>query len=449
MSDIGRALIPFSGPQARRRRARRPARARTHRLIDLDGIFAFVLFAGSLLIVTLGSYGALLFSAAVIGIALLRPGAVVSTIKQHWIFLIFPCYALLSTAWSDALPHTAKHSVEYVMTAMAGLLIASSRNPRSMMLGLFAAFALHTIASLVTGTVVPVGETGVAAVSGLNDSKNQQGDTVANGFLVSALVFASAWQTRKILLCLVAAAIGLLQLYATIAADSAGAMAGLAFAMVVFATSVGLRGAGRHMRAAVMGFAGVTIASVGLFFLAFTDDILGWLSVTFGKDVTLTGRTYLWARAHELLLERPIIGRGFSAFWQQGNVDAEGIWRFAHIANRGGFNFHNTAYDVLVDLGWIGLALFLMTLVYGFWAIASGYIRKPTLFSCYWLAMGAFVLVRMPIETMGIYEFYFSTVLLYAAFAAGARQTIRPVRRPVRRYVFVDAAAQGAPQSAA
>ena len=448
MSQVGRALIPFSGARARRRVVRRPARARTFRLFDLDGIFAFVLFAGSLLIVTLGSYGALLFSLAAIGFALLRPRAVVSAVKQHWVFLLFPCYALLSTIWSDALPHTAKHSVEYVMTAMAGIFIASSRNPRAMMLGLFAAFALHTIASLATGTVVAVGDTGVAAVSGLNDSKNQQGDAVANGFLVSALVFVSAWQGRNIFLCLAATAVGLVQLYATIAADSAGAMAGLAFAMVVFATALGLRRAGRQMRAAVMGFAGVTIASAGLFVLAFTNDILSWLSIAFGKDVTLTGRTYLWARAHELLLERPVIGRGFGAFWQQGNVDAEGIWRFAHIANRGGFNFHNTAYDVLVDLGWIGFALFLMTLVFGFWAVASGYIRKPTLFSCYWLAMGAFVLVRMPIETMGIYEFYFSTVLLYAAFAASraARLPIRPARRPARpRYVFVDAAVQGAP----
>jgi len=454
MSGQAEALVAYdatnrTGHIAGVRRAQRTAKLA---IVDLDGAFSFTLFSGSLFIVLLGSYGALLFLCAFLGFAMLRPAAVARTIKKHWFFLLFPAYAFLSTIWSDETPHTLKHSLEYIITVVAGLLIATSRNQRSTMMGLFAAFAFYTIASLAMGTVVEVGQTGVSALSGLNDSKNQQADTVANGGLISLLIFANGLRSRRIFQCLLAGGIGLVQLYATIAAESAGALAGLAFALAVFCTLAMLRNATRSMRTAVMSTAGAIAAAGAIFILTFTDDMLRWLSVAFDKDVTLTGRTYLWTRAHELIFERPVAGRGFGAFWQQGNFDAEGIWRFAHIVNRGGFNFHNVAYDILVDLGWAGLVLFFATLAFGFWAAASGYVRRPTLFGCYWVALGAFLLVRMPIETIGIYEFYFSTVLLYAVFASSSAdmRLIRSKRRPALQRLGPEASvARGALRSAA
>ena len=49
-----------------------------------------------------------------------------------------------------------------------------------------------------------------------------------------------------------------------------------------------------------------------------------------------------------------MLGRGYYAFWRQGNLDAEGLWRYFGIDSRGGFTFHNTLVDILVTLGWIG-----------------------------------------------------------------------------------------------
>jgi exopolysaccharide production protein ExoQ len=269
-------------------------------------------------------------------------------------------------------------------------------------------------------------------VSGLNDSKNEQADIVGNGFLITVLVFCVGLSGRRALQCGLALITGVAQVYATLAARSAGAVGGLIFALGVFALLLTFRKAGGRGRRVIVGIASVGAVVMAMTFLWFTDDVLTWLSVAFGKDVTLTGRTYLWERASELLLEHPLVGQGFGAFWQQGNLDAEGLWRFAHITDRTGFNFHNTAYDVLIELGWCGLLLFLVSVVKGFASVAAGYVRRPSMLNCYWLSVGAFLLVRMPIETIGIYEFYFSTVLLFAIFgSAAAEPRIIRLRAPL------------------
>ncbi len=130
--------------------------------------------------------------------------------------------------------------------------------------------------------------------------------------------------------------------------------------------------------------------------------------------------------------EQPVLGQGFAAFWQQGNLDAEGLWQFAHIQSREGFNFHNTAYDILVGLGWMGLILFGLTLIAGLSMTAAGYVRNMSPLSSFWLAVGIYLLVRMPIETAGTYEFYFSTLLLFAMFGSsvGTAFVSEPVPHP-------------------
>jgi exopolysaccharide production protein ExoQ len=144
----------------------------------------------------------------------------------------------------------------------------------------------------------------------------------------------------------------------------------------------------------------------------------------FDKDTTLTGRTYLWERAYDLIRETPWIGRGFRSFWLQGNPDAEGLWQYAGITSRDGFNFHNTAVEILVHIGWVGLIVYGTVIVLALGFLVARFVTRPNLFICFWLSIFIYELVRMPIESIGFTEFYFSTVLLFmamgSAFAAPA-----------------------------
>ncbi|MBD0388699.1 MAG: O-antigen ligase family protein, partial [Nostoc sp. C3-bin3] len=72
----------------------------------------------------------------------------------------------------------------------------------------------------------------------------------------------------------------------------------------------------------------------------------------FGKDLTLTGRTDIWADVARKIQERPLQGYGFSAFWSQ---PAEYIMRtFGWVPP----NAHNGFLDLALDLGLVGLLLY-------------------------------------------------------------------------------------------
>jgi O-antigen ligase len=80
-----------------------------------------------------------------------------------------------------------------------------------------------------------------------------------------------------------------------------------------------------------------------------------------GKDRTLTGRTDLWAVAISMIEHRPWLGYGYSAFWRDGAPGPAAAfwaavgWRTPHS--------HNGFIDLTLDLGLLGLLLFLTGLV--------------------------------------------------------------------------------------
>ncbi|HVV66176.1 MAG TPA: O-antigen ligase family protein [Rhizomicrobium sp.] len=400
-------------------------------LVDSDGLFAFALFAPMLFIVELGTFGALLFVLVVLFGVWFRPGALSETLRGRSFALAVPAYAALSTLWSDAPLETLKHAIEFAFTVFAGIQLASTRNPKSTVFGLFLAFALYAAASLAAGNTVDVGNAGAKALAGLAESKNEEADIAATGLVISMFVFVIGLAGRSALQTMAAALAGAMQGYETIEAMSAGALAGSAAAAIVLALVLVLRNMGRTVRFAALSFASACALASAALFEASSGDALRWLAAIFGKDPTLTGRTYLWYRARDMVGDHPLWGAGFAAFWRQGNLDAEGLWRYARISTREGFNFHNTLYDALVSLGAVGATIFGVVLAAGAAFLMRRYVRRPSYAACFWIAIGAYFVIRMPLECVGLTEFYFSTALLFAALSSG-RSPGGAAWRPIR-----------------
>jgi len=83
----------------------------------------------------------------------------------------------------------------------------------------------------------------------------------------------------------------------------------------------------------------------------------------FGKDTTLTGRAEFWPQMIDALNKRPVLGYGFHGFWQPwlGENNPAG-----HIVNSNGFippNGHNGFLDLALEVGYLGLLLFLLSLI--------------------------------------------------------------------------------------
>jgi O-antigen ligase len=84
-----------------------------------------------------------------------------------------------------------------------------------------------------------------------------------------------------------------------------------------------------------------------------------WLLSLLGKDATLTGRTSLWSLMLQLAAERPLFGYGYSTGFR--DVVAERLAAqslFGYVPNA-----QNGYLDVVLNLGLVGLALALATMV--------------------------------------------------------------------------------------
>jgi exopolysaccharide production protein ExoQ len=76
-----------------------------------------------------------------------------------------------------------------------------------------------------------------------------------------------------------------------------------------------------------------------------------------GRDPTLTGRTVLWTFVAESIRQRPWLGYGFSAFWTSSNTASRAIIDELHWSTP---HAHNGFLDLTLELGVIGLAVFLL-----------------------------------------------------------------------------------------
>lgn len=96
------------------------------------------------------------------------------------------------------------------------------------------------------------------------------------------------------------------------------------------------------------------IFGVGLL-VANIDEFL----MLIGRDATLTGRDAVWSYVLSMILERPILGYGYSAFWETEPI-------FSYVTNTLNWSVthaHNGYLEMWLELGVIGLGLMIAFLI--------------------------------------------------------------------------------------
>jgi O-antigen ligase len=89
--------------------------------------------------------------------------------------------------------------------------------------------------------------------------------------------------------------------------------------------------------------------------LILTDPLSLILSAG-GRDTSLTGRDAVWAFAAAAIVQRPILGYGYAAFWSDSDWTLQALhWSPPHA--------HNGVLQVLLDLGGVGLVLTIALLI--------------------------------------------------------------------------------------
>ncbi len=283
-----------------------------------------------------------------------RPAESLQAFLRWWPLLLTPLLAFASFIWSDLPAASARYGFQLLFTAFAGVLIATLLKPHRFIVVLFLSmfvFCLISIASARQG----VSTSGMVLI-GLTGSKNQMALAGFN-LLIPAIAVALMAESSKWLrlLAIPGSLIGLFVIATTSSATAvllaAAAVPGL----------IALHVMQRFTPAARVGsFLLITLIAIPLIFLApeISNGIDTFMTDVLGKDPTLTGRTYLWAQAEQLIERRPVLGYGYQAIWLGESADTLGLLRWAGVSDGRLFHFHNTYLQVAVDTGYVGMAAF-------------------------------------------------------------------------------------------
>jgi len=130
-----------------------------------------------------------------------------------------------------------------------------------------------------------------------------------------------------------------------------------------------LRGSTRQLFAIFSSLGAGT--ALGLYW---TFHHLGLIKLLLHKDVTLTGRLYIWVLGTVMALQKPWFGYGYSGFWLGPQGPSGRIWRALNWAAPGA---HNGILELWLDLGLVGITIFLIGFLLCVWRAISAFRASP------------------------------------------------------------------------
>jgi exopolysaccharide production protein ExoQ len=287
-----------------------------------------------------------------------------------WIFIGI---CVLSFFWSDYPGLTLQGIIRALFQiSIFGLYFSSRFNPKHQLYIIAAAMGITVVTNLFYVLALPtvgrhVNDKFSGAWRGFYSNKNE----FSGAMLWSLVVFyllsfrASSFTITTI------ARIGLL-LCPVLVILSTSKTALVLFIFLYFALSVWHSYRWKGGQTILM----IDLALLASLFLigSIIDHWTGIVS-SLGKDPSMSGRTDIWIATLFQISQKPWFGHGYSGFWTEANPAAQGIGD-SLFEGFYTYNAHNGFLDILLDLGWLGLLLFMVGFL-STWALALKYAYRP------------------------------------------------------------------------
>ncbi|TGT71340.1 O-antigen ligase family protein [bacterium M00.F.Ca.ET.159.01.1.1] len=288
-------------------------------------------------------------------------------LSSAWLPLLLATYVCLSVFWSQAAGISARAAVQYSSHIVCAYVAARTISARTLVVGSLIGIFFVLLYSLGVGGYALDTLDGTVNFVGAFGSKNQIGFFSSLGifFCLAFVVF----YRRNWLGFVWTAPIMLLSVYLLAIAHSATSVASLpaVIGIVMLLTTAKVLSLRYRRVLFIVGAGALVTGVVAALNLGLLDVVLG----IFGKDSTLTGRTYLWEQGWEAAQQHPLLGYGYAAYWVQGFADPERLWAEFYISTRSGFHFHNTYVETLVEIGFIGVTLLALVILRAFYGHIS------------------------------------------------------------------------------
>ncbi len=306
-------------------------------------------------------YGIYLWAAA--RFALELPG-LGRAIMGNWAVFLWPALAIASVAWSLSPPATIRGGLQLLMTTFIAVFIGARFSLRQILVAIVAVLSATLVASIVPLFLNdPEVYNYSGGFRGTFAHKNTLGLRMNILLAAAILVFMAPGRLKTPM----AVAI-FLAVYGLILSQSATSQILALATPAVIALLWALRLGFRATALTSIGVLAVTGISLTAVFMSGADPVAVMLD-RFGKDATLTGRTWLWEIGLHEISKHPILGGGYQAYWGPPQKP-EVLWirsNFLETVN----GFHNVGIEVWNDLGIPGLvALFAVLLLCAWRAVA-------------------------------------------------------------------------------
>lgn len=272
----------------------------------------------------------------------------------------------LSVAWSTSGSVSLRRAFALMLSFILAYVLAIRFTPRQLLLLAAAALFPALAASLVALVALPsIAIMPDGSVNGLFSHKNLLGWHAAVALMVGAIMIREAVVPRWIGFTLTATS-----LVCMLVSGSATALLSVLAALLLGLFYTGLKRLHGARRIALVLI--VLQAATAAYFIG--SEIVVPALEALGKDTTLTGRVPMWRLEDKAIMDRPLLGYGYQAFWSDGSGAA---WRIRAEIAWDSPNAHNGYRETLLSFGLVGflpfMFLLLRTLVRG----ASFHIAAP------------------------------------------------------------------------
>jgi exopolysaccharide production protein ExoQ len=298
-------------------------------------------------------------------------------LRRNWVIGLFFLYAALSMAWSDYPFVTLKHWIKGIGDVMMVLIVLSEPDIFEAIKRLVTrlAFVLVPLSLLLIWYYPSLGRTHTMdwtpEAVGVATQKNGLGELCDIFGLALLWRFRNAYNDRqdpnrgRRLLALgvvLAMIVWLLHLCNSMTSICALSMAG---GVMLLSTRPAFR-----RRPAFVHFFIAGVLALSLYALFFQSS--GGLIESLGRNPTLTGRTTVWPELINLVNHR-LIGVGYESFWLGTRLQKVWVITQGLQINEA----HSGYVEILITLGWIGVALLGVLITTGYRNVIAAYRRDP------------------------------------------------------------------------
>lgn len=354
----------------------------------------------------------------------LYPSKTFPAAARGWIIFVLPVMCVISSIWSPYPTDAIRKGILLGMTGIISIYFAARITPRTIFYGFFAA----EFVCMVLSYIYPYESEG-----GLIGVFNQKNVLAMNMFFLYATGLTLAldskmgivWRAIAALSIPLAFVLILLSQSATTIVLAAGCTVGLLVQALVWQPASRVR----HVRSflVLLGAMLLSVLALLVFGILQFNAETGILDLL-GKDSTLTGRTYLWEQARQLMKDHPLTGVGADSFWHPERGQADAITKYFYYKEFTKFSFHNSYYENGVQLGYPGFYATIALAAWGLFCTTRTWVQKQDLFNMTFLILVVLVIIRSNTEIDLAMEF--GTLILVQTAAIRRNEPTATLMRP-------------------